>query len=186
MNTKKLKLENAERPSAEVEHEKAHTNTYKATLDGGDCGDTNIEATSAKLALLKAIEWAREGNWGDGGCDVLVGVVNVSNRDDCESTTIEIPTQEEEHDTELETDGEIIAEEQGEFSTERVVVMDGVAYYMHSNSGSRGAWNRQCSDGVWRDHPCEPTRVLSKDETRCLMLDWGYSPEYVVKKTKNL
>lgn len=54
MNKKKLKLENEDRPSAENEQVQAHTNTYKATLDGADCGDTNIEATSATLTAAQA------------------------------------------------------------------------------------------------------------------------------------
>jgi len=85
-----------------------------------------------------------------------------------------------------EEDGVVIAENEGEYSTEKIVVIDGTAYYMHPNGGANGAHNRQCGDGKWREYPCEPTRELTKQEAVAILLDWGHDPSDVAKLTKGL
>lgn len=87
---------------------------------------------------------------------------------------------------EVSEDGEVIAENEGEYSTEKILLIHGEAYYMHSNGGARGAHDRQGGDGVWRDSPCDPTRKLTRSEAVSLMLDWGYEPKDVAEVTRNL
>lgn len=72
-------------------------------------------------------------------------------------------------------DGTVIGENENEYSTEKIVVIGDRAYHTHENGGARGAWDRTCGDGVWRDRPAEKTRVLDPDEARELLLAWGYS-----------
>ena len=160
--------------------------TYTARIDGGEGGETTFCAKTAKEALVAAISWAEDGDWPDGGCECEVSVEANGDPDDCDEATVTIASQEAKRDQELIEDGEEIAKNEHEYSTEKIVVMEGQAFYMHENGGARGAHDRQCGDGVWRERPCEPTREISKGEARCLMLDWGYSPKEVAAATKHL
>lgn len=161
-------------------------NNYQALIDGGEGGEETFEAESAEEALIEAIEWAREGDWGDGGCDILVRVTNEADEDDTLDETVHIPTKEEEKDKELDEDGEVLAEKEHEFSTEKIVVLAGDAYYVHENGGARGAYSNQDGDGVWRYKPVDQTRILSRQEVICLLLDWGREPAKVARLIKHL
>lgn len=39
-------------------------------------------------------------------------------------------------------------------------------------------------DGVWRDHPVEAAREISRAEARALLLDWDYEPADVARMTQ--
>ena len=162
-------------------------NTYTMELDGGQGGSDTTEADSVREALVSAIAWAREGDWGDGDCDVLVRVTSDEDEDDTAEATIHIPSAEEEQDAELEDDGEVLGKDEGEYSTEQIVRMydasgDAEYYYMHPNGGSRGAWDRQGGDGEWHEAPCTPTRQITRQQAIGYLLDWGYTPDDVAKK----
>lgn len=47
---------------------------YRVELDGGQQGDTTIEAHDINRAWEKARAWAQEGSWPDGGCRVALRV----------------------------------------------------------------------------------------------------------------
>jgi len=159
---------------------------YIATIDGGEGGDTVIGAASADEALVDAIDWAKDGDWPEAGCKISVRVESEGDEDDWAEEDVEILSSDALRDSELLEDGEEIAMNEHEFTTERIIIMGDEAYYMHENGGTRGAHDRQCGDGVWRDYPVEPTREIDRREARRLMLDWGYAPQWVAKKTKNI
>jgi hypothetical protein len=161
-------------------------NEYHATIDNGEGGYENFSADTVELALIQAIEWAKEGDWGEGGFDISLEVTNVEDDDDQASEEVYIPTAEEKQDAELAEEAEVLAEKEGEWSTRRIVRIEAQAYYQHPNGGERGAWDRQDGDGVWREHPIEPTREISKTEACKLMLDWGYEPKEIAEKTRGL
>ena len=82
-------------------------------------------------------------------------------------------------------EGVEIASREGEFSTFKIILMDGgEAYLMHPNGGSRGSWDRRGGDGVWRDYPVSPTERVTREKARELMLDWGYDPSAVARATR--
>jgi hypothetical protein len=159
---------------------------YLAKIDGGQGGEETFLAEDAADALAQAIEWAREGDWPHSGCTVDVTVTNEEDEDDSMYVDVEILSEEEKKEEELKSDGEGLGENEGEFDTEKIIRLGDEAYYMHPNGGGRGAHDRQCGDGVWRERPCSPTRVLTKSEARCMLLDWGYSPSDVAAKTGDL
>ncbi len=45
-------------------------NTYSALIDGDESGDTTITAESVEEALIEAIDWAEQGDWPEGDCDM--------------------------------------------------------------------------------------------------------------------
>lgn len=70
---------------------------YEARIDHGAGGETEVEATSIDEALTQAIAWAREGDWPEGGCEVLVGVSLLDSRGqeaDERSSTVRVGTVE--------------------------------------------------------------------------------------------
>lgn len=167
--------------------------TYEIELDGGELGRKAIEAGSDKEAMVEALEWASEVDWTMvqegtedqyGGCDCEK--VRVDVMDDYGLVRLvryyTIPTLGDLQETKLE-DGEVIASREGEWSTERIVRLDDEFFYAHENGGRCGAWDRQCSDGAWREHPVDPTRVIDATEARRLLLDWGHSPADVHRLT---
>jgi hypothetical protein len=160
-------------------------NKYHATIDSGEGGSETFAADTAREALVQAIEWAKEGDWGDGGYDINVEVKNIDDENDSASEEVYIPTDEEKQDAELE-DAEVLAESEGEWSTKKIVRLGAQAFYQHENGGERGAWDRQDGDGVWRERPIEPTREISQTEARKLLLDWGYDPKEIAQKTHAL
>ena len=68
----------------------------------------------------------------------------------------------------------VIAENQGEFSTEQVYVSGSAFFYIEENGGERGSHDRMCGDGVWRDHPVQGPREITRDEALSLAAQWGY------------
>lgn len=160
--------------------------TYYADIDGGDGGDRTIKADSLKEAMAAAIEWAMEGDWPDSGCDVVVAVWTEDEEGEVaeyDKETVHIPSTEEKLDQWLEDEGEVLAESEGEWSTERLVRIGTEVYYTHPNGGGRGAHDRQCGDGVWRERPCGPTRKLERSEVRRILLNWGWEPDEVAAVT---
>lgn len=154
-------------------------NTYTGYIDGGEGGTDTFEADTANEALVDAIAWARDGDWGDGGCNVTVSVINDDDPDDEAREEIYIPTTAEAQDEKLAEDGEVLANDQGEWSTEQIIRIGDDLFYAHPNGGARGAWNRQDGDGIWRERPVEPTREISPTDAKRLMLDWGYDPKEI-------
>ena len=73
----------------------------------------------------------------------------------------------------------VIAQEEGEYSTAQLVLVDGELYRGVDNGGARGAWNRQDGDGVWRERPVEPFEPISRTAAVSLLLNWGHSPEEI-------
>ena len=168
-------------------NESENMKDYVAKIDGGEGGETVIRAGSAALALAEAIEWARGGEWDEGGINVAVAVEADDDASDAASYTLYIPSTEEERDATIEKDGVEIARREGEFSTFKIILMDGgEAYLMHPNGGSRGAWDRRGGDGVWRDYPVSPTERITRAKARELMLDWGYDPSAVARATREI
>lgn len=164
------------------------TKLYQTDIDGGEGGGTIFYAESLKNALVQAIEWAQDGDWPDEGCDVDVRVWTEDEDGEVDEEleeSVHIPSVAEKLDEKLE-DGEVLAENECEFDTERVIFMDGEAYYTHPNGGTRGAHDRQCGDGVWRERPCSPTRKLTRKEARCIMLDWGVAAPEVARLTRQI
>jgi hypothetical protein len=165
------------------------TQTYHASIDCGEGGETTLSAASLKDALVQAILWADEGDWPTEGCDVDVRVWTEDEDgevDEEDSAMHHIDSTEERKEAELDENGEVIAERVLEWETEHIVVMDGEAYLRNPNGGRRGAHNRQDGDGQWREHPCSPTRRIDRDEARCLMLDWGYEVAEVAAETRKI
>jgi hypothetical protein len=163
--------------------QQAPSTTYYVSLDGGQGGETEIEECSIDAALVAACEWAEEGDWPDSGCYVYVQVWSEDEDGDVvetKSVSHEILSSQ---DRELE-DGDVLAERVHEFDAEQIVRVDDSYYLCCPNGGHRGAWNRQCGDGVWRDYPVEPTRLLDLHEVRALLLDWGYEPQEVARLTR--
>lgn len=159
---------------------------YHATIDGGEGGYENFCAATCELALIQAIQWAKEGDWGDGGFSITLAIQNIEDENDSATEEIYIPTAKEKQDEALAEEAEVLAENEGEWSTRRIVRIEAQAYYQHQNGGERGAWDRQDGDGVWREHPIEPTREISKTEACKLMLDWGHDPNEIAEKTRGL
>lgn len=166
--------------------------TYHVQLDGGEGGETTIEAATLAEALREGIKWAADGDWSIaqegteeqyGGCgDVRVQVQRTDGEED-EETLYTIPTLGDLEEERMATEGEILAEQEGEFDREQLIRIDGEYFHAHPNGGSRGAWDRQDADGVWRDYPIERTRRIEASEARALLLDWGYSPSDVARMT---
>jgi hypothetical protein len=156
---------------------------YNAIIDGGEGGHTIIKAESAKEALIEAIDWAEQGDWPEDGCDITVYVENMDDDSDCAEENVHINSKAEQLDEDLDG-AEEIAERSHEFSTESIVVMEGQAYYRHKNGGDRGSYDRMGGDGVWRESPVEPSRIISKTEARRLLLDWGHEPGQIVEMTR--
>lgn len=71
--------------------------TYTATLDGGEGGETQIEASRFSTAWKRAVEWAREGDWSDAdeGTDVRA-TLRVSSARQTRSEEIVVRFAEEE------------------------------------------------------------------------------------------
>ncbi len=157
--------------------------TYTASIDGGEGGDTTLEAVSLNEALVAAILWALDGDWPEDGCEILVAVEDEDGDEVRE--TVQVPSTAEKLDTRLEDDGQVLGESEGEWSTEKVILIGGSYYYSHPNGGWKGSHNRQDGDGVWRDRPVESTREIDLSEARCFLLDWGYDPTEVAQKTRD-
>lgn len=143
---------------------------YTIKLDGGMGGEDIFEAASPAEALELEMDFAADGVWGEDAEkeDVLVTVED-EDGDEVARGTYAIPT----------------AEDEGEYSTEQIVRVGGNFYYRHSNGGSRGAHDRMCGDGVWRDYPVEPSRQIDVTEARAILLDWGFEPREVGKMTRD-
>lgn len=172
------------------------TYTFHADLDGGQGGDTTITAESIREAVIQAIEWAADGDWGNaqentedcyGGCrDVDIHVW----REDDDGEIIEdeyasytIPTLGDLIEQELDDDGEVLVERSGEFETEQIVRVGEDYYHRIENGGDRGAHNRQCGDGVWREYPVQGAELLTRTEARAKLLDMGVEPAEVARLT---
>jgi len=68
---------------------------YSAMIDGGDGGDTDIEADSLEEAWEEAVAWAKEGTWPPEGTRVDVHVSSVDDPDDYRQKEIEIEPDED-------------------------------------------------------------------------------------------
>lgn len=164
----------------------------------GGCGDPVVvrvwreEERSAECAWCSETATAHDDD-GDPACAAHAGhpgpdttlqplVEAVAVEEDTAEYTI--PTLGDVRDSEIDDAGTVLAEREHEFSTERLVRVDDEYYLAHPNGGSRGAYDRMCGDGVWRDHPVEPTRVLDRAEARQVLLDWDYSPAEVARMTR--
>lgn len=147
--------------------------TYHACIDSGECGDTEIQARDIRDAMAQAIEWARDGDWTEDGCEIEVGVWandEDGNTVEEEERTVAIPSAQEQLDARLEDSGKAVAKRENEFSVQKIVAID-VAdeggdiekrlYHSHDDGG--------------------PTREIYLGEARCLMLDWGYEPDEVAR-----
>jgi hypothetical protein len=100
-----------------------------------------------------------------------------------ETGTYEIPTLGDLKEEKME-DGDVLAEREHEYSTESIVRVGEDIYLRHKNGGARGSWDRQGGDGVWRERPVEPARLLTTTEARERLLDWGYAPAEIADMTE--
>lgn len=156
-----------------------------------DDGDAEIEYPDADSAAEAAQDYVDTGDWGEDGGDIVVWAWRIGLDEDGdllrlneERHTIHAPSEDERRDLELHEDGEVLASAVGEYSTEKLIRMDDDYFHLHENGGDRGAWDRQCGDGVWRDHPVEPTRTITRTEARALLLDWGYTATRAAAMTR--
>lgn len=170
--------------------------TYMVELDNGESGECTLTAVSLQDAVTQALDWAADGDWSNaqeqtetkyGGCgDVKVRVWRESPEGEILEEQTErytIPTLGDLQERELD-DGEVLASSEKEFSTESIVRIDGDFYHRHGNGGARGAWDRRCGEGVWRDRPVEPTRQITRQEAIALLLDWGLEPQSAARLTR--
>jgi hypothetical protein len=153
--------------------------TYTARIDGGEGGDTTFTADSAAEALVEAIEWAKQGDWPDEGCDVDVTVENDADESDSGTETIHILSAAEKQNEKLDADGEVLCEDEGEFATKQVIRIAGEYYYRRNNGGSRGAYDHRTNPGVFE------CREITQREARKILLEFGLEPSEVAKKTED-
>ena len=155
------------------------TKTYTATIDGGEGGETTFRADTASEALVEAIDWAREGDWPDEGCDVEVAVSNEDDESDAESETVHILSAEEKQNEKLDAEGEVLGEDEGEWETKQVIRIVDEYYYRKNNGGSRGAHDHRTNPGVFE------CREINQREARRMLLEFGLEPLEVAEKTEN-
>lgn len=150
---------------------------YTAKIDGGQGGTTTFTAATAGAAMVQAIEWAEEGDWPEEGCDVDI---TVENEDDEERTeTIHIQSAEEKRNEKLDQEGEVLAEDEGEFTTDSVIRIGDEYFFRHANGGERGAFDtRTGGNGQFT------TESITRTEARDKMLQMGLGPSEVASKTK--
>lgn len=152
--------------------------TYEAKIDGGQGGTTTLAADSAAEALVEAIEWAKEGDWPDEGCECNVSVQNEDDEEDVAEEDIHIDSGAEKLDAKLDEEGEVLAEDEGEFVTDSVIRIGDDYFFRHANGGERGAWDTRNNQCNFR------TEVISRSEARAKMLQYGCSPSEVANKTR--
>jgi hypothetical protein len=148
--------------------------TYNAEIDNGQGGDDTFQAETAAEALVLAIEWARKGDWPDEGCDINVSVVNAEDEDDTSEEDVHILSDEEKQNERLDEDGEILAEDAGEWLTDQVIRIGEDYYFRTQNGGSRGAYQNRS----------DSTELLTRAEARAKLLDMGLTPSEVASKTR--
>ena len=151
--------------------------TYTAKIDGGEGGDTTFTADSAAEALVEAIEWARQGDWPDEGCDVDVSVENNADESDRETETVHILSVAEKQNEKLDAEGEVLGEDEGEWATEQVIRIGDEYYYRENNGGSRGAYDHRTNPDVFE------CREINQREARKMLLKFGLEPSEVAEKT---
>lgn len=150
---------------------------------GDDYTKETFDCPSLADAVKRTEEWLFSGEYDTSEGSVTVDAVLYKAGPDGEpddndyGEPVEVTILSEEDDE--HEDGSVLAENEGEYSTERIVSDGSTLYYVHANGGSRGSWDRQCGDGVWRDHPVEPTLVIDDTEATRLMLDWGYDMKHI-------
>ena len=152
---------------------------YTARIDGGEGGQITITADTAEQALVQAIDWAREGDYPTEGCHVDVSVANDDDEGDVATDEIEIPSEEEKKNAELDEDGEVLGEDVGEWQTKQVIRIEDEYYYRRCNGGSRGAYDHRNNPDIFECHE------LSRSEARAKLLEFGLSPREVSAKTKD-
>lgn len=74
---------------------------------------------------------------------------------------------------------EVLAEEEGEYTTDSVIRIDDKYFFRHANGGERGAYDRQNHGG----HEFR-TESISRAEAHAKMLEWGLEPSAVAARTK--
>jgi hypothetical protein len=152
---------------------------YTAQIDGGQGGDTSITANTAAEALVEAIDWAREGDWPEDGCDVDVSVENDEDGSDSASEIVHILSESEKQNEKLDAEGEVLGEDEGEFQTEQVVRIEDGFFYRRNNGGSRGAYNHRTNLDVFE------CNEIDRREARRTLLKFGLDPVEVADKTKD-
>jgi hypothetical protein len=152
---------------------------YTAQIDGGQGGDTSITANTAAEALVEAIDWAREGDWPEDGCDVDVSVENDEDESDSASETVRILSESEKQNEKLDAEGEVLGEDEGEFQTEQVVRIEDDFFYRRNNGGSRGAHDHRTNPDVFE------CNEIDRREARRTLLKFGLDPVEVADKTKD-
>ena len=135
-------------------------------------------ADTAAEALVVAIDWARHGNWSDEGCDVEVSVVNDEDESDRDDDTIHILSAEEKLVENIDAEGEVLGEDEGECVTEQVIRIGEEYYYRRNNGGSHGAYDPRTNPKVFE------VREISQREARKMLLSFGLEPAAVAKKTE--
>ena len=211
---------------------------YTAQIDNGQGGDTTITADSLADALGQAIEWAREGDWPDNGCEINVSVqsptsytlytgkdeqlngtqyatieemttavlqvwpaaeidTDSAEYDTCptsetdgeiltystdegesESETVHIDSAAEKQNQTLDDEGEVLAEDEGEFKTRQVIRIGDCYFYRVNNGGSRGAWDYRTNPVVFE------CIEMTQREAMAKLLEFGLEPSEVAKKTR--
>jgi len=143
-------------------------------------GELSLEAASLEAAIEKAKVLVLDGDWPEEGCDIELFVRHESEEDwEWCDHEFHIQSKEEILKEALEESGVLVAENEHEYSTEKIYHFGDEYYYIVENGGDRGAYDRMGGDGVWRDHPIEPATVISKSEVICKLLDWGIEPEEI-------
>lgn len=158
---------------------KTETKIYTATIDGGEGGETTFHAATASEALVEAIDWAREGDWPEEGCDVEVRVANEADESDAESETVHKPSAQEKQNEKLDAEGEVLGEDEGEWATEQVIRIADEYYYRKNNGGSRGAHDHRTNPDVFE------CREINQREARRMLLMFGLEPLEVAEKTED-
>ena len=153
---------------------------YTAQIDGGRGGTETFTADTAAEALVQAITWAKDGDWPEEGCDVDVSVENEEDIEDTAEETIHIQSDDEKLDEKLDEEGEVLAEEEGEFTTDSVIRIDDEYFFRHANGGERGAYERRNHGGQ-----VFSTESISRTEARAKMLEMGLEPSEVAAKTRD-
>jgi hypothetical protein len=67
---------------------------YAVELEYGNGGDTTIEAANMEEAERLAEAWAREGDYGDGGCSAHINIQSLGGEDEATEMDIDIPSVE--------------------------------------------------------------------------------------------